>query len=265
MDPDRPDATNRPETPEHGVVTDAPGPAGWAPQPAAVKPVRGPATVVTVMLGASALGAVWSLYVGVLLYDFAQDARTGDFGAAMESRAASIDAMSVSAAVALAVLILGTAAAFIVWFHRCRFNSGLFRPDANRMGQGWAIGAWFVPVANLWLPKKIANDIWAAAPPLEDGSAERPPSKAVLQLWWGLWLAALILERFASKMYDSAVQIEEISRAALVGITRDALCVLAAGAAIAVVWRLTGLQEARTARMYGVHLGEPAPQPYVPR
>ncbi len=233
---------------------------GWAP-PVRAKTLRVPAWITMVLLGACALGSVWSAYVGVLLYDFAQDMSVGGWRPASERRAASIDAMAIPTAVLLIALLLAAAAAFIVWFYRCRYNAGLFAPDANRMGQGWSIGAWFVPVGNLWLPKRIANDMWGAAPPFEDGAEAYPPSKAVLNLWWGLWLAAIILERVASEMMESAVEIEQISSAAAFSIAVDGVFVLAAGAAVAFVWRLTGMQEARAARMHGMYPAMPSAAP----
>lgn len=237
MDSDRPMAPP-PSTPRH-----APWP-GAAPVQA--KPLRVPAWIVTALLGGCALIGVWSLYVGALLYGFAQDL-DGGWSEALGDRAASIDSMGVAVMVSHITLLLGTAAAFIVWFHRCRFNAGVFQPNANRMSQGWSIGAWFIPVGNLWLPKKVANDIWRAAPPSGEQPA-RPPARTVLNLWWTLWVTYAVLDRVASKMYEHADDLEEISSAAVAGICVDVLYVAAAGAAAAYVWRLTRLQEARTAQ-----------------
>lgn len=242
----------------------APGGGAWAGAwtvPARIKALRVPARIVTAGLGASALGGAWSIYVSALLYDFANDARTAPWSAGLDDRVASIQSMALAAAVFFGLALLGTAAAFIVWFYRCRFNAGLFRPDGNRMSQGWSIGAWFVPLANLWLPKRIANDMWGAAPPSEDGTVPRPPSKVVLNLWWGMWLVAVILERVSNHRMESAVEIEQISSAAAFSIVVEGLFILASGAAIAFVWRLTRLQEARAARLHSMY---PAMPPAAP-
>jgi hypothetical protein len=50
----------------------------------------------------------------------------------------------------------------------------------RRFGGGWAVGAWFVPVLNLWRPKEIVNDIWRAG---------RTEPSDLLTAWWVLFLA----------------------------------------------------------------------------
>ena len=52
------------------------------------------------------------------------------------------------------------AAVFIAWMHRAYRNLDVLDPGARRFDQGWAIGAWFVPVLMWWRPKQIINDIW---------------------------------------------------------------------------------------------------------
>jgi hypothetical protein len=42
---------------------------------------------------------------------------------------------------------------FIVWFHRAYGNLGALGVDRPRHGRGWAIGAWFIPIANVFIPK----------------------------------------------------------------------------------------------------------------
>ncbi|MFF4739089.1 DUF4328 domain-containing protein [Streptomyces sp. NPDC001262] len=54
----------------------------------------------------------------------------------------------------------GTAVAFIVWFERVRANADYFAQDVCTLGKGWAIGSWLVPVANLWLPSRMASEVW---------------------------------------------------------------------------------------------------------
>ncbi|MFC7512377.1 DUF4328 domain-containing protein [Streptomyces thermocarboxydus] len=42
-------------------------------------------------------------------------------------------------------------------------NAEVFAPDVQRRTPGWAIGGWFVPFANLVIPRGIAMDVLRAA------------------------------------------------------------------------------------------------------
>lgn len=68
-------------------------------------------------------------------------------------------------------LFLGTAVLFIIWFHRAYGNADIFNPGAVTRSRGWAIGAWFIPIGNLFIPYKMAKEMWAASLQLrQDGS-----------------------------------------------------------------------------------------------
>lgn len=66
-----------------------------------------------------------------------------------------------------ALLLLATAAAFVVWFHRIRANAEQFVPNGHRLGSGWAVGAWFTPVVALWFPWQLVVDCWRASAPVD--------------------------------------------------------------------------------------------------
>lgn len=122
----------------------------------------------------------------------------GDLAAASASDARQ----RIAAVTQLGVLILA-AAAFIRWFSRAYRNLlvlGVARADLRHRA-GWSIGAWFVPIVNLFWPKQIANDIWRASSP----RAEPPawPMRRVAPLvhwWWGVWLLASFLQNAAARL-----------------------------------------------------------------
>ena len=59
-----------------------------------------------------------------------------------------------------ALLFLVTAVVFLVWLHRARRNAVAVR---HQFGPGWAIGGWFVPLANVYIPLRVVLDTgWAA-------------------------------------------------------------------------------------------------------
>jgi hypothetical protein len=98
----------------------------------------------------------------------------------------TVDAAASLCAIALPVLDVpagfGSCVAlvmFMVWLYRARINAD-GRGWPQRESPGWAIGAWFVPVVNLWLPFQIMADIWRAGLPPEERA-----NRAILPgIWW---------------------------------------------------------------------------------
>jgi hypothetical protein len=52
---------------------------------------------------------------------------------------------------------------FIRWFRRAYLNLPALGAASLRFKSWWTIGGWFIPIANLFRPKEIANDIWRAS------------------------------------------------------------------------------------------------------
>ena len=53
-----------------------------------------------------------------------------------------------------------------------------------------AIGTWFLPVCNLFMPKQIANDVWAATKPAVPWAygIRQPTQRGLLNGWWTMWV-----------------------------------------------------------------------------
>jgi hypothetical protein len=132
---------------------------------------------------------------------------------------------------------------FTVWFHRAYSNLLRLGATTTRYTTGWAIGAWFVPVLNLWRPKQIANDIWRGSDPHHP--RQQPswgePVSPLLWLWWGAFLVLWILNGAAAQEWNSAAQaatVHSIRSATGLDIASEAVSIIAAGLAITVVLTL---------------------------
>lgn len=177
-------------------------------------------------------------------------------GAVAEPAAGSGDSLSLDLADVLTGLggalqllsMVGTAAVFITWFHRVRVNGGIFRPDCFTQDRGWAIGAWFIPIGNLFLPYRTARQIWTASTQLGPDGSYRHVSSAPVTAWWVLWVAALIADRVHSRMSTYAETTEAIRNAAAVGVVASLLLVAAAVLAALFVRKLTALQNTKAAQ-----------------
>ena len=133
-------------------------------------------------------------------------------------------------------LFVLTAVLFIIWFKRA-YEHVEPLGGKRRYGTGWAIGAWFVPILNLWRPKQIANDIWRAGD--ERGDTSMSPW---LTLWWAAFLISNWASQLAGRLSLSGDTVEELQNAAAIYAFADSVDVIAAALAIWVVWAITKRQ-----------------------
>ena len=92
----------------------------------------------------------------------------------------------------LAIIRLGMfivcAVFFIRWFRRAYFNLYQYNPNAMFFSEGWAAGAWFVPIMSLGRPYRIMREIWMGSrQALDTDPAERQPT-TLLGIWWLFWI-----------------------------------------------------------------------------
>lgn len=142
----------------------------------------GLAQAVQVLLGLAGLVALLGLAANT--YSFATAWSSMVNGTVGEDPQASAGlAVSVVVLVIGMVLTLGTAVCFMVWLYRCGTLSAILAPGEQRLGRGWAIGGWFVPIAYLVLPRLFIGDVWRAARPVEE-IARRRGRTALVSWWW---------------------------------------------------------------------------------
>ncbi|MDT9688772.1 DUF4328 domain-containing protein [Streptomyces sp. P9(2023)] len=145
-------------------------------------------------------------------------------------------------------LYVATAIVFIIWFHRLRANAAVWAGDLQSRGPGWAIGGWFIPIANLWIPRGIAADIWRASrwePYAADGKREL----TLLNSWWTLWVLDVVVDRVAAQLYKRADNVDAYVTAAQVSLLGYVLDIAAAVLAILFVRRLTSMQHRKATGM----------------
>jgi hypothetical protein len=157
------------------------------------------------------------------------------------------DWLMLGTSVAQSAALLAVIVLFIIWFHRVRSNAGVFAHGLQRRGQGWAVGAWFIPVANLWIPRGIAVDVWKASRTDPFATDEHQPH-TLLNLWWAGFVATWLFGRYASRVYQRAESPQEIIDAADALLVNGAIDIAAAVLAILFVRRLTHMQHTKALR-----------------
>ncbi|MEJ8659296.1 DUF4328 domain-containing protein [Streptomyces sp. MS1.AVA.4] len=212
------------------------------PWPVLRSPV-GLSYAVTALLGlvvvADLLIAAASLNMRLLMGRVVGD----DLAVIDQAEADRADYAMAGASVLYVLALLATATVFIVWFHRVRTNAGVFAPDLQRRGAGWAIGGWFIPIGNLWIPRGVAGDVLRASQ--HDTYGLEPARTGLLNAWWGAWLWSLAFDRYATKAYDKAGDVEAIHDASALVMAGAGFDIVAAVLAILFVRQVTALQHAK--------------------
>jgi Domain of unknown function (DUF4328) len=125
--------------------------------------IEGRAKLVVAALVATIACDVLAMWVDVREIQLMNRIVDGDFPELSELDA-SDDRQALAGSLVLLTFV-GTIVVYLVWFSRAYKNLTSLGATDLRYGSGWAIGAWFVPILNLWRPKQIANDIWRASDP----------------------------------------------------------------------------------------------------
>jgi hypothetical protein len=108
---------------------------------------------------------------------------------------------------------------------------------------GWAAGAFFVPILNLFRPCQIAQEMWRASDPdavRRDGPRwEEGSGSVVIGFWWAFWIISGIFQQINFRATLSGVE-NDVTRGA--SIISDSLSILAALCAIVMVRSLRARQ-----------------------
>ncbi|MGP4052504.1 DUF4328 domain-containing protein [Streptomyces sp. 2A115] len=200
---------------------------------------------VSALLAAVALSDLFAVYAGVREYTLIEE--EGGFAFASQQELADADALYWTAGQLQGATFLACAIGFIVWFHWMRRYAGVLGPDRFRNGPGWAIGSWFIPLANFWMPYRIAVDMWGASTRLPADGEPYKVSFWPVNLWWGLFVTTTLFQRYAGQRYENAEALAEIRDAVLLVMVSDILEVAAAAAAVHFAVRLTAMQRLKAA------------------
>ncbi len=114
------------------------------------------------------------------------------------------------AALAYFFVALGYTLAFLaavifvaMWLYRAHANLRDAGVDGLAISPGWAVGWYFVPIANLFRPLEAMRELWANS----HGEGDRFADDAHPQIgaWWGCWIVGNILSSVGTQieMMDS--------------------------------------------------------------
>lgn len=218
-----------------------------------VNPVRGPAGLAVALLvtdsviGLAAAGI--DLWVASLMDQVAADPYS-----VTEAELNGADVIFAGSGLVELAARLAAIAGFLFWLFRVRDNSEALSPEPHQHSRKWLTLGWVVPIVSFWFPKQIVDDIWVASTPgrvlgVGLGHARRP---GLVWAWWLAWLCAGLVSNVAARLLFAGEDPEDLARAARFDVFSIALYWIAAALAIAVIMKITAMQEAgRTAASAG--------------
>ncbi|MFJ7203768.1 DUF4328 domain-containing protein [Streptomyces sp. NPDC098789] len=236
-------APRSPEAPESTEATEASGPAEPT-APTALRSPIGVATALNALLVLATVFALPQLFAEYRLYaaltTFIDDGPTPE---TMSGYAAADRFASMSYSLQM-LAQLPTVVLFLVWFHRVRVNAGVFAPEGFGRGTRWAVGCWFIPIGQLWLPFKTATEIWGASAQAAPDGSWRRVSYGPVVAWWATWAGSHLL-LFVSNRLGTSDSATVLRTSMTVSIAGDLLFLASGVLAVRFVRKLTAMQHAK--------------------
>jgi hypothetical protein len=210
----------------------------------ALLPVRPIATVATTMLFANCAANVFGTWTDWHRYQVAADYVAGEPGVGVADLV-SADNLAMGAVWLAVLALLAAATVFLTWLWRARVNAERLCRAQHRWSRGWTIGAWFVPVVNLWFPRQVVDDIWRTSKPGVPKDTYRvdglEPSPLV-RAWWYTMLVNVLVVLVLRAETRGEVTLDVLKAAALYGTVSTLVLLVGATLLSQVIRRITHWQ-----------------------
>jgi hypothetical protein len=113
---------------------------------------------------------------------------------------------------------LGTVITFLFWFRRAYYNLGQLNEGYTAYTDGWAVGAWFIPLLNLIRPVQIMSELERETQEILVKEELIQPKKTLSLIvagWWTLWIIysiGSVITRFRGVKARLSSSLEAISQ-----------------------------------------------------
>jgi hypothetical protein len=142
---------------------------------------------------------------------------------------------------------IATIVFFLVWEYRAFSNLSALKARNVEFSPGWAVGWWFIPLANLIKPFQAVRELWNESDPDFEEEAGflnvAGGTPAIIGFWWAFFLVSGFLGRIADKLIDADGNIS--NEFPIVFLIASIFQIAAAVLALIIVKNITQRQEAR--------------------
>jgi Domain of unknown function (DUF4328) len=180
-------------------------------------------------------------------------------GYVTRDQAEARDSFVAGTALVWLLVFLATVIVWSIWQHRAQGNARALTHDATEFTPGWAVGWWFVPIANLFKPFQTFRELWKASQGRDGWRAL--PTWPLIGWWWATWLAYNIIANTAWVTRGDTV--ESLHGADNLDIASNAFGIVSAVLAIQIVRSVIARQQVAVGESATVVV-PPAPVPLPP-
>jgi hypothetical protein len=89
-----------------------------------------------------------------------------------------------------------------MWIYRANANLRAAGFDDLEYSPGWAVGWYFIPIANLFKPFQAMREVWAVSHREAEGFTSQTDYR--LTAWWGFWLVGNMISNVAFRFDANA-------------------------------------------------------------
>lgn len=202
-----------------------------------------PLTMLTNLVSAMLLVSAFLIAVvgnlDVMAYLTVPGYATGDFE--LDLGTLSIPTAMMGAAIANGMLYFLCGITFLVWTYRATSNAHALGAQGMQATPGWAVGYWFIPIANLFKPYQAFCEVHRASEARDPHDWSSRPVPGVFPAWWFCWIVGGILSRIESR---AATRGWDLAEAAIpLSVSSSLLGVASAFLAIMVIRSIDAAQQ----------------------
>jgi hypothetical protein len=257
-----------PSTPPPGYYEQGGAPsAGWGTPPEGYAPtaqwrsLRGLTKALTVLflvhIGLSVLLIIGVIHHLTVLNDHEQGGFVFNTKAVNDAQTFPASIVILSGLVTIAIFVL-----LIIWLYRAAKNNEALGRQNPRLGPGWAIGGWFIPLAWWVIPFIVLDDVWRGSDAsIARGDPSWRRSKTLPAIW--AWLVGAVLYFIPNWIASSGGDVradepEKVRRDDSLRIVAHVAGIIAAVLAIVVIRKVAARQE-ECLRAQQAAVGSPPP------
>jgi hypothetical protein len=139
--------------------------------------------ILVALLAINAAWAVWD--ISLLVREISLLERIDLGGLVSFAEGTALEEQILASTNGFGLLFLASVVVWRMWQFRGQRNLTLAGRPSLRFTPGWAVGWWFIPIANLWKPFQAVRELGSRSDPDERSYVVR--GWWVVGLWWATW------------------------------------------------------------------------------